>query len=232
MIPARVSCAAACLALVVAVGMQEPAASVGLRWTPGPPTPLFKPIRFESDEVFDLAFSLRAGDGWPVWITWTLATLAAVAVALAIRTWLHVRRRRSLGFTAARAGAAAAVSTEADARILQTGLIAAIEILDVERDAGNAIVQAWQGLQDAAAAAGVHRRPAETASEFTARILYRSRGSAAPIAVLLSLYQRVRFGEHAPTASEIADARHALAHLVELWRADFPERRPRPVAHA
>lgn len=212
--------------------MQEPPASVGLRWTPGPPKPLFKPIRYESDELFDLAFTLRAGNGWPAWATWALAALVAVALAMGIRAWLQFRRRGLRTSTAARTGADAAVSAEVKARVLQSGLIAAIAILDVERDAGNAIVQAWQGLQDAAAAAGVHRRPAETASEFTARILYRSRGSAAPIAVLLSLYQRVRFGEHAPTASEIVDARHALAHLVELWRADFPERRTRPVAHA
>lgn len=230
--PMFVTCVAACLALVIAVGLQAPAVSVGVRWTPAPPSPLFKPIMYESDRAFDFALRLRVGDGWPVWVYWVLAALAAMAAVMGLRMWMRYRRGQSPARTSARTGAAAAVSTEAEARILQSGLLAAIDILDVERDAGNAIVQAWQGLQDAAASAGVHRRPAETASEFTARILYRSRGSATPIAVLLSLYQRVRFGEHRPTSSEIADARHALAQLVALWRADFPERRATPVAHA
>ena len=57
------------------------------------------------------------------------------------------------------------------------------------------------------------------------RLLYRSRRSAEPITVLLSLYQRVRFGHHAPTTDEIAAARNALAILLDLWQADFPERR-------
>jgi hypothetical protein len=91
-------------------------------------------------------------------------------------------------------------------------------------------VRAWQGLEDAAAAAGVTRRPAETTSEFTARILYRSRDSAEPIDVLLALYQRVRFGGHSPDASEIVAARDSLAALVDLWRTDLPERRPATVA--
>ena len=41
-----------------------------------------------------------------------------------------------------------------------------------------------------------------------------------------SLYQRVRFGHHSPTTDEIAAAADSLATLVELWQADFAERRP------
>lgn len=159
------------------------------------------------------------------------AALVLFALLVLFVRWLRHRTRRPPRTHVTRLGVDSGAVSEADAQILQSGLAAAIEILSsADRDLSNAVVQAWQGLQDAAATAGLHRRPAETASEFTARILYRSRRSAEPIAVLLSLYQRVRFGEHTPTADEIAAARQSLDVLVGLWQADFPRRRATTVA--
>lgn len=223
-----VTCAVACLALVIAVGLQTPAVSVGLRWMPGP---RFRPrdIPIEPLDGFGPDPLLHLSIGWPTWATRTLAALVALALLVALLRWIHRLTRRPPRTNIVRLGADTGVLTEANAQILQSGLAAAIQILSADgadRDLGNAVVQAWQGLQDAAAAAGLHRRPAETASEFTARILHRSRRSAEPIAVLLSLYQRVRFGEHYPTAGEIAAACHSLDVLVGLWRADFPKRGP------
>jgi hypothetical protein len=223
--PTLAACAAASLALLVAVGLQAPAVSVGLRWVPGPRS------RTLDLKPLDLSWDMKmAGDGqgddrWLSRLLWVLAALATAALLFALVRWL-LRLTRRPATTVARTGADGQAPTEAEARILRSGLAAAIEILSSERDLGNAVVQAWQGLQDAAAEAGLTRRPAETASEFTARILYRSRGSAAPIAVLLSLYQRVRFGEHTPSAAEITAARESLAVLVELWQTDLSERRP------
>lgn len=218
--PTLLACAAACLALVIAVGLQAPAVSAGPRWTPGP---RFGPKRIPVEAVtIEWDPSFPPGDGWPTWATWMLAVLAAFLVG----RWIRHLTRRPPRTNAARIRADSGVLSEADAQILKSGLAAAIERLSSsDRDLGNAVVQAWQGLEDAAAAAGLHRRPAETASEFTARILYRSRKSTEPIAVLLNLYQRVRFGEHTPDADEIATARHSLEVLVSLWQADFPERR-------
>lgn len=224
--PTLVTCVAACLVLVTAVGLQAPAVSVGLRWTPEPPNRVELPgDKIVGDLQFD--WSLRPTDGLPAWIYWSLAGLVVLLMLIAAARWISHLRRRAPTMNVARVGADSRTPSEEDARIVQSGLAAAIDILssEGERDPGNAIVRAWQGLQDAAATGGVHRRPAETATEFTARILYRSRASAAPIAVMLELYQRVRFGEHTPTAAEIATARQSLAILVELWRADFPERR-------
>lgn len=223
--PTLVACGVACLALVTAVGLQAPAVSVGLRWKPGPRrTREIIPI-----EPLDFPWppsDSQPDNGSPAWLAWLLAALAFLAL-LWIARWIHRRTRRPPPMNIARLGADSGVLSEANAQILQSGLAAAIEILSAEhRDPGNAVVQAWQGLQDAAAAAGLQRRPAETASEFTARILYRSRRSAQPIAVLLTLYQRVRFGEHSPHADEIAAARHSLETIVGLWEADFPKRRP------
>ena len=226
--PTLVATAVASLALVIAVGLQSPAISVGLRWTPAP---RFRPrdIDIKPLDGFGPDPLLHLSVGWPTWTTSVLATLVALALLAVLVRWLFRLTRLPPRMNIARLGADSGVLSEANAQILQSGLAAAIEILSADgadRDLGNAVVQAWQGLEDAAAAAGLHRRPAETASEFTARILYRSRRSAEPIAALLSLYQRVRFGEHYPTADEIATARHSLDVLVGHWQADFPKRHP------
>lgn len=224
--PTLAACAAAGFALVVAVGLQAPAVSVGLRWEPSPRSRRLMELRSEpGDMILKSADRVQADNSWLSWVGWVLASLVALAILFALAHWIRGITRRAPAISVVRTGADSGVTGEAEARILQSGLAAAIQILTSERNPGNAVVQAWQGLQDAAAAAGLSRRLAETASEFTARILYRSRGSAEPIAVLLSLYQRVRFGEHSPNADEIAAASDSFAILVDLWQADFPERR-------
>jgi hypothetical protein len=227
--PTLAICAAAGLALVVAVGLQAPAASVGLRWQQtqrGQELLEFPPLSFGGS--LPLAGEQQA-NGWPAWLTWALAVIVALAILFAfarvIRHLIRHLMRRAPLVNVVGTGADAGAPSEADAKIVMSGLASALQILNSERSSSNAVVQAWQGLEDATAAAGLKRRPAETASEFTVRILYRSRGSAEPIAVLLSLYQRVRFGHHAPIADEIAAARSALATLLDLWQADLPERR-------
>lgn len=229
-LPTLVACAVACMALVLVVGLQAPAVSTGLRWTPGPRSTWSLP-QFELDGGFELVWG-QTDDSWPTWMVLALAVLAIAAILFALARLIRRLARRTPTMHVARTGADTGLPSEADARILQSGLVAAIDVLTAEgeRDPGNAVVRAWQGLQDAAATAGLTRRPAETASEFTARILYRSHRSAAPIAVMLALYHRVRFGEHTPTADDIAAAQKSLGVLAELWRADFPERRPPKVA--
>jgi hypothetical protein len=224
-----VSALAVCLvalpALVLAVGMQASAISVGLRWVPAPPTRTLKFVPLEPIELGPFSGRDASDSQWRTWLAWVLAAVAAVMVLLAVVRWLRARTRRPRALGVVRLGADAAVAGGVNARVVASGLLAAIEVLIDERDPGNAVVQAWQALENAAASAGVARRPAETATEFTTRILYRSRNSAAPIGVLLALYQRTRFGEHTPTLEEIAAARSALTALVELWRGDLPGRR-------
>jgi len=229
--PTLVACAAAGFVLVVAVGLQAPAASVGLRWEPSERKRILPPLEFEFDGIrFESTGSGPTNDRWFTLLLLVLAALVALAISVVVVRWIRHLTRRAPAVTVARTGGDAGMPSEAEAQILKSGLAAAIQTLTSERNAGNAIVRAWQCLEDAAAAAGLERRPAETASEFTARILYRSRGSAEPIAVLLSLYQRVRFGHHEPEVAEIAAARDSLATLVDLWLADFPERRPTKAA--
>ncbi|MGV3710591.1 MAG: DUF4129 domain-containing protein [Gemmatimonas sp.] len=222
--PTLVACVVLGMAIVLAVGLQAPAVSVGLRWKPEP-RPRGRAIYIEPLEFNWPLGAAQQQSSWPAMVTWILAVLVMLALLVVIARWFMRRSRRVPMVHVARIGTDSGVLTEADAKILQSSLAAAIALLSSDRDLSNAVIQAWQGLQDAASTAGLHRRPSETASEFTARILYRSRGSAEPIAVLLSLYQRVRFGGHVPHAGEIAAARQSLAVLVKLWEADFPRRR-------
>jgi hypothetical protein len=202
---------------------------VGLRWqsTQQPRELLdFPPLSFGGS--LPLAGE-RQANGWPAWITWALAAVVALAILLAfarvIRHLIRYLTRRVPLVSVVGTSADSGAPSESDAKIVLSGLASALQILNSERNSSDAVVLAWQGLEDAAAEAGLKRRPAETASEFTVRILYRSRGSAEPITALLSLYQRVRFGHHSPTEAEIAAARSSLAVLLDLWQADFPERR-------
>jgi hypothetical protein len=215
------------MALLTVVALQAPAVSTGLRYEPGPRGRALELPPIDLGVMPPLEF-VSGDDRWPIWARWALMaliTLITLAMLHGMRRLLQHLMRRAPATTVARTAAAAGAPVEANARILHSGLAAAIALLDSDRPPGNAVVQAWQSLEDAASAAGLSRRPAETSSEFTARILYRSHRSAAPIVVLLSLYQRVRFGEHEPTPADTAAARDALTLLVSLWQNDMPERR-------
>lgn len=233
--PTLAVCAAAGLALVIAVGLQAPAASEGLRWQPTkqPAPPLeFPPMALTWSLPLD---GEAQTNRWPAWLTWTLVGVVFLAVVVVIarvvRRLLGLLRRRETWVTVVGTAADAPAPGEADANVVVSGLASALQVLNSERISSDAVVQAWQGLENAAAAAGLTRRPAETASEFTVRLLKRSRSLAEPVTLLLSLYQRVRFGHHAPTDTDIVAARSALGTLLELWRADLPERRGARVHH-
>lgn len=211
--------------LVITVGLQHPASSVGLRWVPDPPERTGRLIELEPIEMNGAMGTLRRDNSWLQWVALGIALIVLFGVLWFALRWLMQRRQPRVARTAIKFGADTDVVIEADARVLETGLAAAIAILTTTRDPGNAVIAAWQALEDAAALAGLTRRPSETTTEFTARILYRSRRSAAPISELLTLYQRVRFGEHQPTTHDINTAAEALTVLVDLWRTDLPERR-------
>ena len=211
--------------LVVAVARQPRAVSTGVRWTS---KRTMREIDLEPLEPMELGtFSTGAQDSseWIRWVATALLLLLSLILLRLLFTRLMAVKRRARTATIGTTDVAPLPIAEAHARVLATGLAAALEVLNSERDYGNAVVKAWQGLEEAAALAGLARQPAETTSEFTARIFFRSQRSAAPIAVLLTLYQRVRFGEYTPTAGDIAAAQQALSMLKSIWEADLPERR-------
>ena len=77
---------------------------------------------------------------------------------------------------------------------------------------GDDVIAAWLVLEDAAASCGTRRAPAETASEFTARVLTDHAVDPHALADLRSRYHRARFAGEA-TPADAAAARAALARI-------------------
>ena len=120
---------------------------------------------------------------------------------------------------------AAEVEQEPDAPTVHRGLLAALDALDDEREPEDAVVKAWLGLQSAADDSGVERRPAETPTEFTARVITRVQADERAATALVDVYQAVRFGSHPIGAHEVNAARSAIRKLLDSWHD--PVLRPR-----
>lgn len=68
------------------------------------------------------------------------------------------------------------------------------------------IVACWVRLEDAAASAGVGRRPSETSADLASRVLTDLQAPAEPVAELLRLYRTARYSHH-----RLGDEDRALA---------------------
>jgi hypothetical protein len=164
--------------------------------------------------------------GFPVGtlVLWILVGLAVIGVlALLWRWWSGRPTRAAISVNSLAVTATPAVPTEPepepDTPALRTGIDLALQTLDEQRDPADAIVQAWLGLQETAEESGVARRPAETPTEFTSRILRGALADDRAIKTLLRLYLRTRFGDHPPTQEDVAAVRTALQELVRTWPA-------------
>jgi hypothetical protein len=167
----------------------------------------------------------HGGGSFPVGVViWVVIGIAAVAVAVLLWRWWAGRPSRAA--TSRHSVAAAATSEvptepepEPDTPALRTGIALALQVLDEQREPADAIVRAWLGLQETAEESGIARRPAETPTEFTSRILSRAFADDAAVRTLLRLYLRTRFGDHPVTSDEVAAVRAALQDLVRTWSA-------------
>jgi flagellar basal body-associated protein FliL len=171
-----------------------------------------------------------AGHGTPVWLIVVLWILVAAAVAALL--WLLAKKlprpRPKTAEAIADAGPLADDDTgvafedevEPDAPAVRRGIAQALAILGSEREPGDAIVKAWLGLEESAEDAGINRRPAETPTEFTSRMLGRVTSDTSSVNTILRLYLRVRFGDHPASSSDVEQARTALQHLEESWRSE------------
>jgi hypothetical protein len=84
-----------------------------------------------------------------------------------------------------------------------------------------AIIACWMRLEDVAAGVGVARRPAETAADFTERVLATYQVTAPALSELADLYREARFSAHTMGDAQRAAARTAL----ETVRDDLVARR-------
>ncbi|MFC7403673.1 DUF4129 domain-containing protein [Georgenia alba] len=154
------------------------------------------------------------GPGADVVVRWDLVAgaagllIAAVALLLAWRLWRWWRRRQ-------------VDTTLPDDEEVDADLLLRATGTDAQRraaagDPRNAIVACWVALEDAAEGAGLTRDPAETADEFTARVLAHWQVDAATIAELADLYRTARFSRQ-PVAE--ADRARAVAALERIHGA-------------
>lgn len=92
----------------------------------------------------------------------------------------------------------------------------------------NAIVECWVILEDAVAAAGRGRRPAETSAEFTARVIGEHSVDATAIDRLAALYREARFSHHELDE----DHRDAAVAALESLRRQLRGHVDEPAARA
>ena len=154
----------------------------------------------------------------------TVLTVLAIVVAVAaavvlIRLLVRViRARRRTGLRGVRGVDVESAQPVADAPAVLRGIAAALVAFDGDRAPGDAVVQAWLGLQQAAEDGGFARSAAETPTEFTGRVLSRTGTDRVALGALLRLYLRARFGDGAITGTDAADARDALRALESSWQ--------------
>lgn len=166
----------------------------------------------------------HSGSTFPVGtvLVWILCGIAAVVVGYLLWRW-YARRPARTGVGLAAVNALAppppppAQEPEPDAPVLRSGIEQALRLLDADGEPGDAVLRAWMGLQETAEDSGIVRRPAETPTEFTTRIMSRAFADDRAIKTLLRLYLQVRFGDHAVSAEDVATVRSALQDLARTW---------------
>lgn len=214
------------LVVVAAAGLQGAARFTGLRWVidmdPGAPSPVPMPSASLRPSAAPGGAGI-AGEAGPAMAA--VAIAAALLAAFLLWRWLRRRARgpriglRRVGALLAPAEAPirAAPTPEPDAPAVRSGIELALGALDAEREPSDAIMRAWMGLQQTAEESGITRYGAETATEFTQRILSRVSADDRAIRTLLRLYLRTRFGDHPITAADVASARESLRALADSW---------------
>lgn len=136
-----------------------------------------------------------------------LVALSSAAGSIVVR-----RRRRVPGAEAAQPEPVKESPVETTRR-LDAAAEAGLADLDEGSDPRRAVIAAWLRLEQAAAAAGSARRPAETPGELAERLLATHAVSPVTLAGLAGLYREARYSEHPVDQRTRSDARRALERL-------------------
>jgi Domain of unknown function (DUF4129) len=217
------------LIVVVAAGITGTAHFGGARWVPDLSAPAHSAAPVTVPPQPSAPLRIRRphhGGGFPAGTVVLLVLIALALITIAVLLWLWwvgrptpaARIHSSVGVAAA-APVPSEPEPDPNTPALRTGIGLALQVLDEERDPADAIVQAWLGLQETAEESGITRRPAETPTEFTSRILSRALTDDRAIKTLLRLYLRTRFGDHPVTQDDVATVRTALQELLLTWPA-------------
>ena len=148
--------------------------------------------------------------------TWVLvAVLAVLGAALLAGTARYARSHWTLRRSPRPRGEPPAEPTgfaEPDRRPLADAASRALVEVD-QPDAREAVIRSWLMLREAAAQAGVPPRPAETATEYAARIAGEFYVPVPMLTRLAQLYREARFSSHEVTGTQRAEARSLLEQL-------------------
>ncbi|MBF9133751.1 DUF4129 domain-containing protein [Plantactinospora sp. S1510] len=167
----------------------------------------------------------EAGASLPDWIPMVGALLcgAVVLVVLGVVLWALardlLRRRKALARSTGRRSVRSATETaEEVVAALDAGLV---DLSDGDADPRKAVIACWVRLEQAAAAAGVERRPGDTPAELVTRLLGAGRPvSADVLAAFAEVYREARYATHTVDERMRAQARSALQRLrTELTTA-------------
>lgn len=152
------------------------------------------------------------------WVFWVCVGLLCLIAALGLATWYasRVSRGEPRGHQPALGTRAPAQppAVRPDEPAVRSGVEQALRWLDPDGPPADAVLRAWLGLQTAAERSGVARGAAETATEFTTRIMGQVFTDDRAVSTLLRLYLRVRFGDHPVGTDDVARARAALQDLA------------------
>lgn len=110
--------------------------------------------------------------------------------------------------------------------VLREGVRAATRELDDDVPPGDAVVAAWVAVERAAAATGVERDRAQTATELALAVLGATRADPGSTRELLGLYLAARYGAEPVSGPDVARARALLAVVAQglAARQDAPAR--------
>ncbi|MDG4789765.1 DUF4129 domain-containing protein [Micromonospora sp. WMMD1102] len=170
----------------------------------------------------------QPGSYLPHWVPY-LGTLLCGAVVLAVVVallWALVRdllrRRRGLNRPGARKLRSAEQTAEEVVAALDAGLV---DLSDTDADPRRAVIACWVRLEQAAASAGVERRPGDTPTDLVTRLLGAGRPvSADVLGAFADVYREARYATH--TVDERMRGQ-ALAALRRL-RTELTSRVDRP----
>jgi hypothetical protein len=218
------------LGLIVAVAAATSGASrfTGARWVPHwrstAPAPVTRPALRAPPRKVPIP-SVGRGPDLPVgtillWVVIGLGAVAILYLAWRLITGRSSRPTRRRPDVSALSPSASASEPEPEAPIIRRGVEQALRLLNEEGTPGDAVMLAWLGLEQSAEDSGIVRKPAETPTEFTSRIMKRVFADDQAIAALLALYLRARFADYVVTARDVTRARDALEALVRSWDVD------------
>ena len=156
---------------------------------------------------------------WLITLLWAL-TIVTLTLLAAVLLWRLIAGRLRGAHEPNPAEPGIPGEVYPDRPVVQQGLATALEVLLATADPTDAVLAAWVHLEAAAERSGVPRKPSDTPTEFTARVLTGTPADAESVETLLELYLRARFSRIGLTAADFARARDCLTRLSESW-ADF-----------